>query len=371
VKLRAARANPFTLRFTRPVVTARGAFIERPCVILELRDADGVRGYGEAAPWPGFGMETATESLAALRRIAPLLCDAELEPGEWPPAVAAQIHFAPAARAALDGALWDLAARRAGRPLAGHLAARISDTRGPQLEHVQVRALLVECTTEALRKEATTVRLAGYLAAKLKLGSGALAEDIARVRAARDGLGPHLALYGDANGAWNEQQAHAALAALAEFHLACIEQPVAADEIDALARLRRVATVPIAADESVATRRGMQRVIEAEAADIVVLKPASLGGPAAALEVAARAHRAGCRVVFTHTFESSVGARHALHCAAAWGDSAAVHGLATQGLFIRDLADPVACDRGVVTLSREPGLAITVADGLQTAARSA
>jgi len=371
VRLRSARVNPFTLRFTRAVVTARGTFAERPCVIVELCDTDGVRGYGEAAPWPGFGTETATESLATLRRIAPLLCETDLALGEWPPAVAAQMRAAPAACAALEGALWDLAARRAGCPLADLLAARASHTGGAVLERVQVSALLAESTTDALREEAARVRAAGHLAAKIKLGSGALAADIARVRAARDGLGPQVALRGDANGAWTERQARTALAALAEFHLAYVEQPVAADDIDALARLRRVALVPIAADESVATRLGILRVIDAEAADVVVLKPASLGGPAGALEAAALARRAGCAVVFTHSFESSVGARHALHCAAAWGDSAGVHGLATGGLFTHDTGDPVVCAGGTVTVSREPGLAVTVSDMLQPVAESA
>lgn len=370
MKLRCARATPFTLRFTRPIVTARGVFAERPCVILELSDTDDVIGYGEAAPWPGFGTEPATESLATLRRLAPLLSAADVEPGGWPLAVAAQIRAAPAARAALEGAVWDLAARRAGCPLADLLAARASETCGARLERVPVSALLLECATDALREEAARVRAAGHLAAKVKLAGNTLTEDIARVRAAREGLGPRVALRADANGAWNERQAVAALAALAEFHLAYIEQPVAADQIDALARLRRMALVPIAADESVATRLGVLRVIEAEAADVVVLKPASLGGPAEALQVAALARRAGCKVVFTHGFESAVGARHVVHCAAAWGDSAAVHGLATHGLFARDTTDPVACKDGMVLVAREPGLAIATSGTLQAVAAS-
>ena len=371
MRLRAALARPFTLRFTRPVVTARGAFVERPCVILELRDADGVSGYGEAAPWPGFGMEAASESLAVLQRVAPLLCDADLEPGYLPPAVAPQMRDAPAACAALDGALWDLAARRARRPLADFLASRISGCRGASLGRVPVSALLVESAPHALREEAARARAAGYRAAKLKLATGTLADDVARVRAARDGLGSHVALRGDANGAWNERQALAALAALAEFQLAYVEQPVPGDDIDTLVRLRRTGLVPIAADESAATASGFLRVMELSAADVVVLKPASLGGPAEALKIATRARQAGCQVVFTHTFESAVGARHALHCAAAWGDPAAVHGLAMQGLFVCDVAEPAACDAGMIAVSREPGLAITVSEMLAHTAGSA
>ena len=86
----------------------------------------------------------------------------------------------------------------------------------------------------------------------------------------------------------------------------------------------------LAADESVATEAGALRLIAAGAADVVVLKPATLGGPARALEIAALRAQAGIEVVFSHTFESAVGARHALHCAAAWGDATAVHGCARR-----------------------------------------
>jgi L-alanine-DL-glutamate epimerase-like enolase superfamily enzyme len=64
-------------------------------------------------------------------------------------------------------------------------------------------------------------------------------------------------------------------------------------------------------------------------------------------------------VVFSHAFESAVGAHQALHCAAAWGDALAVHGLCTAGVFVDDIAEPVACRQGVATVSDRPGLGIS------------
>lgn len=346
------------LRFARPLRTAQGLFAARSSVILELRDVDGVAGYGEAAPWPGFGTETADESLAVLRRAGPLLCGADLEPAEWPTALATHFSAAPAARGAVESALWDLAARRAQRPLADLLAERCDVAGRPALRLVSVSALLLESEPAALREEATRVRDEGYLAAKLKLGSPSLADDVARARAARDGLGPQVALRGDANGAWSEREALAALEALAPFHLAYVEQPVAAEAIDVLVRLRHASPVRIAADESVAAEAGAVCVIDAGAVDVVVLKPAVLGGPARSLGIASRAQRSGCEVVFTHAFEGAVGARHALHCAAAWGNPTAVHGLVTQGLFLDDDRAAVRCREGKAEISREPGIGI-------------
>ena len=362
-----ARSRLVRLHFARPIRTAQGEFTGRESVLLELRDADGVAGFGEAAPWPGFGTGTAGEALAALTGAESLLCEEALLTGAWPAGLDTQLGLASPARAAVEGALWDLAARRAGQPLADVLAARVGALhrvgRGAVqpavLRHVPTSALLVARDAEALREEAARVRASGHSAAKLKLGAATLADDVARARAAREGLGAAIRLRGDANGAWDLSTARAALAALADFDFDYVEQPLAADDFEGLAQLHRDAPTRLAADESVATEAGARRLLAAAAVDVVVLKPATLGGPARALEVAVAARQAGVEVVFSHTFESAVGARHALHCAAAWGDPSAVHGLCTAGLFVSDVAEPVACRGGRAELSSAPGLGIT------------
>lgn len=367
MRLAAARARVARLAFARPLFTSRGEFTARGSVIFTLDDLDGRCGYGEAAPWPGFGTESEAEALAALEEVAGLLVGADVEPGDWPVAVARRLSGAPAARAAVQGALWDLSARRAGRSLAAHLARHFSRPRDQRaaisdraaLHEVPVSALLVESSPDELRREAASARTAGYRAAKIKLGGGSLDEDRARARAAREGLGEGVRLRGDANGAWSESQARQAMQSLAEFDFEYLEQPVAPGDDAALARLRGLGLIRIAADESVATERDAQRLLEAGAVDVLVLKPAMLGGPAWALEIAQRARASGCDVVFSHAFESAVGARHALHSAAAWGDPVACHGLCTAGLFANDFAEPVACRDGVAVVSDSPGLGIT------------
>jgi O-succinylbenzoate synthase len=148
------------------------------------------------------------------------------------------------------------------------------------------------------------------------------------------------------------------LRALEEFDFDYIEQPVAAGAVETLAGLRGLTSIRIAADESVATEDSALRLLEAGAADVYVLKPAFLGGPARALEIAGQVRQAGCEVVFTHSLESAVGARHVLHCAAAWGDPLTSHGLCTAELFVTDVAEPVAVRDGIASLTRAPGLGI-------------
>ncbi len=352
---------PVRLRFARPMRTAQGEFAERESVLLELRDADGFVGYGEAAPWPGFGTESTEEALASLRVAAQRLPGTAPQPGEGTVLMDSLLARRPAARAALQGALLDLDARRAGRPLSAHLAARAGSKWGAApLTHVAVSALLSGGDPKALMQEAVLAREAGFRAVKVKLGGAALSSDVARLRAVREGIGPSVRLRGDANGAWSVRDARTALEAFAPFGLDYVEQPVAAHDVAGLAELRRHAAVKVAADESVASERGLLHLIEAGAADVVVLKPATLGGPGRVLELAAQARQDGIEVVFTHAFESAVGARHALHCAAAWGDAEGIHGLVTAGLFEADVAEPPGCHAGSIAVPAGPGLGVAL-----------
>ena len=214
MKILAARASLAQLRFARTVRTARGDFDERRSVIFAVDDTSGLTGFGEAAPWPGFDTESVDDALAALTDATRLFHGLEIEPGEWPAPVALRLRNAPAARAAVQGALWDLAARSAGLTLADFLALRGVPFCGAVLRAVPVQALLIERGSEALRVEAESAAAAGFAAAKIKLGAASLDEDLARARAARLGLGPDVLLRGDANGAWNEGKAREALAAV-------------------------------------------------------------------------------------------------------------------------------------------------------------
>lgn len=352
----ATRLERRRLEFRNPVRTARGEQVAREVVLVELRTADGLRGLGEAAPWPGFGDDDLDAIEAAVRAALARLesMSSQAEPEALLATVTPLLDRHPVARAAIAGAVCDLAARRARVPLAVWLAQQSGSTGA--VERVACNALLLARTPEALRAEAAAARADGYAAAKLKLGGVPLEVDIERVRAARAGLGRDVRLRGDANGAWSRAEAAAALAALAPFELEYIEQPVDASSLAGLAALRGLTAVRIAADETVADEQGLSTVIERDAADVVVLKPALLGGPLRALALAAQARAAGIDVVFTHALDGAVGAWHAAHCAAAWADPAAVHGLHTAGLFTNDVGPAVAAVTGVVTIPTQPGL---------------
>jgi O-succinylbenzoate synthase len=185
------------------------------------------------------------------------------------------------------------------------------------------------------------VRASGCATAKVKVadGPGALPQDLERVAAVRDALGPGGAVRVDANAAWTVDEAVGAITALdrAAGGLQYVEQPCRT--IDELAAVRRRVDVPIAADESIRRAEDPLRVAVAGAADVAVLKVAPLGGVRRALAVA---EACGLPCVVSSALETSVGMAAELALAGALPRLDMACGLGTGALLTTDVvADPI------------------------------
>lgn len=181
--------------------------------------------------------------------------------------------------------------------------------------------------------------------AKVKVAEG---DDVERVAAVRDALGPSGKLRVDANGEWTTDEAERAIKALDRYDLEYVEQPVAS--LEEMARLRRRVDVPLAADESVRTAEDPLHVAGLEAADIVVLKVQPLGGVRRALEVA---EATGLPCVVSSAVETSVGIAAGLALAAALPELPYACGLATVELLAGDVvAEPLLPLEGEIAVRR-------------------
>ena len=193
----------------------------------------------------------------------------------------------------------------------------------------------------------------GCTTAKVKVAERRqyFAEDVARVEAVRDALGPSGRVRIDVNGAWSVPDALSRLRLLSRFDLEYVEQPCA--EVTDLARLRlelarRGIEVPIAADESIRRTGDPERVVALEAADIAVLKVQPLGGVRRCLDLA---DRLGLPVVVSSALESSVGLRAGLALAASLPELPYACGLNTAALLARDVtAEPLLADGGSIAV---------------------
>ena len=228
---------------------------------------------------------------------------------------------------------------------------RGSSSREAAYRDLPAPTVRVNATVPAVAPDAVPdvlARFPGARTAKVKVAERGqrLADDLARVRAVRDVLGPAGRIRVDANAAWSLDEATLALEALAPLDLEYAEQPVASVADLATLRARLAGAVRIAADESVRKPADPLDVVRAGAADVIVLKLQPLGGRARALEIArAAAAEADVAFVTSSALETSVGlaaaARFAHDVDIAFS-SDLDHGLGTAALLAADVtAEPL------------------------------
>ncbi|MDN5896010.1 MAG: o-succinylbenzoate synthase [Nocardioides sp.] len=181
-------------------------------------------------------------------------------------------------------------------------------------------------------------RAGGCATAKVKVAERGqtLGDDLARVEAVRDAMGPDGRIRVDANGGWEVDEAVAAIRALdlAAGGLEYVEQPC--PSVHDLAAVRRAVEVPIAADESIRRAQDPYLVRDLEAADVAVLKVQPLGGVRACLRIA---EDIGIPVVVSSALESSIGISAGVALAAALPELPYACGLATVQLLTDDVVD--------------------------------
>ncbi|HSV19767.1 MAG TPA: mandelate racemase/muconate lactonizing enzyme family protein [Casimicrobiaceae bacterium] len=352
-----ARLDCWVLRapIAVPVANAFGAMTNRPAVFLRMEASDGAHGWGEVfANFPQVGAEHRARLVSSI--FAPLLSGASddiaatralldartrrmaLQCGE--PGPFAQVI------GAIDQALWDLAARRAGVPLWKLLGG------GPRVRVYASGIGPDDVVTTARAKHAE-----GYRAFKLKVGFGAQ-RDVGNLRALREALGDDALIMTDANQAWTAAEAPARIAGLAPFRPHWIEEPIMADErLDAWRALAAASDVPLAAGENMRGDDSFRTMLEARVLRFVQPDVGKWGGISAARDIAglARLHDA---VVCPHWLAGGIGLAASMHMLAACGTAASLAEVDANPNPLREEVFPVSVVDGVVTLGDAPGLGI-------------
>ncbi|MBI2091013.1 MAG: o-succinylbenzoate synthase [Deltaproteobacteria bacterium] len=338
---------PFKNRFVAADVNAA----DRHGLLLRLEASSGLVGYGDASPI-GAASPAAVEALAAqLASLAPRLLEIGTSGDDFPQLAEAIPAQSPAPlRFGIETALCDLRAKENHCPVASLF--------GGNPQRVPVNALLFSAAPEAIGSEARQAVDLGFKALKLKVGALSMEEDIARVAAVRQAVGPRIALRIDANQAWSAAQAVEVINRLRPHGIEYVEQPVAASDLRGMAKVRRSVSTPIAADEAIASLDDARRVLEMEAADVVIVKAARTG-LLQALAIVDFAQYAGRPVIITSSLESDIGVAAALHIASARALTRHPCGLATGSLLESTLVSPpLSATEGFLSCPQHPGLGV-------------
>ena len=353
MRIRSLEAIPVGLPFRRTYLTATGRLERREIVIVRVETEDGVVGWGDAVPMSLRG----GPGTDAVRSDVTDLCGPEiagLSLGRDPRAslreAFARCRRTGAGAPALSGvdtALLDLIGKLAGEPLWRVLGAGSAGT-------VECNGTLGADDPEAASSLASELTEAGFGTIKVKVGTG---EDRARVEAVRAACGPSLKLRIDANGAWGEREAIAVLADLGAAELELIEQPCR--RIEELAAVRAASGMRIVADESVSDLGEARAAMTVGAIDAATLKLSKVGGPTAALEIAA-----AVPAYLSSALDSVIGIAAAAHTARAIFPrqfaAGLAHGLATSSLFTDNVGDDTPLRGPSIALTDAPGIGVEV-----------
>lgn len=328
---------------------------ENHVVVVTLRASDGAVGTGFC--WvPTIG-PTAVLALLEndLARFVPGLPE---QPDVVWDAAWAHLHeaghgLATIALAGVDLALWDLAARRVGTSV-DRLVGRRRDVVPTYGSGVNLHYTLDELVKQAQRWVA-----AGHTAVKIKVGRPGLSEDVERVAAVREVIGPDARLMVDANQRWDLPSARRAIMAMQPYGLHWVEEPLRANDLDAHRRLRSSVDVPIALGENLHTIYRFREFIAADAVDVVQPNVVRVGGITPFLRIVELARSCGIGVA-PHLLPELSGQLAATMAEPTMVEDIEEASFAALGL-LRD-EGPVELGAGFLVPRGRPGLGYTFVD---------
>jgi L-alanine-DL-glutamate epimerase-like enolase superfamily enzyme len=343
-----------------PFVTALRTATTVDTLVVEVVDADGRSGFGEAPEvWRVTGASVAGAEACVREHLGPALLGRDADDltarcREVRRAVAGN----EAAKAAVDVALHDLAARRLGVPLVRLL--------GGSALSVPTDVTLSAGDAGSLAAAARDRMAEGFTVLKLKVGLDA-AGDVDRVRAVRDAVGPGPRIRLDANQGWTPREAVRVIRGIedAGLDVELVEQPVPSWDLDGLAWVSDRVGVPILADEAVYGVRDLVEVIRRRAADMVNVKLAKCAGLATARVLLGLAEEHGLGTLVGSMMESPVGVTAAASLAAAHGTTAVSDLDAAWWLASSPVQGGLRYAGGTVLLPDAPGLGLTLEGNLR------
>ncbi|MFE9689928.1 mandelate racemase/muconate lactonizing enzyme family protein [Micromonospora sp. NPDC005806] len=349
----AVRTHRLSAPLHTPFVTALRRTTTVDTLVVEVVDRDGRSGFGEAPQvWQVTGASIAGAEACVRDLLAPALTGRNADDLQ---ARCAEVRRAvvgnESAKAAVDVALHDLAARRLGVPLVRLL--------GGTTLRVPTDVTLAAGDALDLAAAAKQRRAEGFTVLKLKVGTDARG-DLDRVRAVRAAVGPEVRIRLDANQGWTPREAVRVIRGIedAGLDVELVEQPVHRRDLDGLAWVSDRVDLPILADESVFDLRDLVEVIRRRAADMVNVKLAKSGGLHTARALLDLAAAQGMGTIVGSMMESPVGVGAAASLVAAYGTSAVSDLDAAWWLARSPVAGGIRYDGAEVVLPDSPGLGI-------------
>ena len=346
-------AIPFAIPYRKPLHFASGEVSVAEHVLVRVVTDEGLVGFAEAPPRPFTYGETQESIVAVVRSLfAPAVIGMSAFDRE---AIGAKLDRTvgnPAAKAALDMALWDVIGKALGLP--------VSTLLGGYTDRMRVAHMLGFAPPAEMVAEAERMRDSyGITTFKVKVGRHPIGLDVEVCRALREGLGDDVELYIDGNRGWTPSEAARALRAMADLDLTLAEELCPADDVLGRRWLVSHCDIPFVADESAVRPGEVARELLGGSANAISIKTARTGFTTSQ-RVLFQCEGLGVEVVMGNQIDGQIGTM----CTAAFGSAYARTsrrpGELSNFLDMSDdlLTEPLEIRQGELQVRPGPGLGI-------------
>ena len=298
------------LPLIKPFIISYATYPHIESIIVKLTTECGLVGWGESVPDEHITGETPHSTYAMIKNsLAPILIGQNpMEFEKIHELMDKKVHRAPAAKAAIDIACFDVVGKKLGVPVYQLLGGRYH-------EKFPITHVLSIDEPNKMADEAEEKVKEGYRSFKMKVGLD-VAGDVKRIKAVRDRVGEEIAIRVDVNQGWiNSSNTLQATRQLETLGIDWLEQPVAQDDIDAMVEIKSKSSIPLMIDEGIKDQYDMREVIAKRAADKINIKLMKCGGIYPAMKLANMAEMANIECQIGSMVESSVGSAAGFHVA--------------------------------------------------------
>jgi L-Ala-D/L-Glu epimerase len=355
MKITRVEAIPFAIPYKKPLRFASGEVRVAEHVLVRVHTDDGIVGIAEAPPRPFTYGETQDGIIAVVDKVfAPQIVGLGLLERETMGTRLGRTVGNPAAKAAVDMAVWDALGQTLGLP--------VTQLLGGYTDRMRVSHMLGFAEPAAMVAEAERMRdTHGITTFKVKVGRKPYTLDTAVVRALREGLGSEIELYVDGNRGWSASESARAMREMDDLGLTFAEELCPADDVLGRRWLVEQCTVPFIADESAVFPADVTREILAGAATAVSIKTARTG-----FTTSQRTHHLceglGLEVVMGNQIDGQLGSMCTVVFGSAYRLTSERAGELSNFLDMSDdlLTEPLEIHAGELAVRPGAGLGVTV-----------
>lgn len=351
MKIKGVTLRHLKMKMKFDFATSFGSFNEKEFILVEAHDESGISGWGESVAFyaPVYNEETVQTNWHMLEDfLIPLLLDKEIPHPDEVSQIFEPIRKNNMAKAAIEGAIWDLYAKREQKPLYQVLGGKNTEI------EVGISIGIQKCIDDLLQVIEGHVN-EGYKRIKVKIKPG---WDVDVIRAIRKQF-PTIALMADANSAYRLEDIEL-LQQLDEFDLTMIEQPLASDDIVDHAQVQKVLKTPICLDESIHSYEDARKAIELGSCKIINIKIGRVGGLTEAKRIHDLCKENGIPVWCGGMIEAGIGRAHNVAITTLSNFTLPGDTAASSRYWEEDIIEPeVTVQDGMITVPKKIGIGYT------------